>query len=425
MLDLLGLDEVTQAAYRLWLRDEDLDIAAVADRLGQPAAVVATARNRLINLSLLVPDVNRPGRLLAVHPEAPLSQLIQERHQQLIRQHEHLVRAYAQIGTLVTEFMTSRSMLASSETDLLRPTTDEGLRVELSAMIAGARREVLSVRTRSTLTAIASELLPLELEALRRGVAVRTVVARPRAGLAWVLPRFELLADIVAAGAEIRLADDLSLDITVVDRRVGVVRFASLPGGGALVIRTPDVALLASAMFDQMWGSAVPLGRAEPRPVEAMGDEDRAENWLAASLPAGGDAVTGATAAAGEPAVVALAPDGGRADVDEAAPPGSPAGSHGRGGPENGAAHDNGAGRGNGSGRDNGAGLDGTADEALSAAELLLLALLGDGLKDEAVARALGVSVRTVRRMVAELMHRLDARSRFQAALLAQRRGWL
>jgi DNA-binding CsgD family transcriptional regulator len=401
VLDLLGLDEVTQAAYRLWLRDEDLDIQAVSDSLGQPTALVAAARDRLIALSLLVPDVNRPGHLLAVHPEAPLAQLIQDRHEQLIRQHEHLVRAHAQVGTLVTEFMASRSMLASGETDLLRPTTTEGLRVELSAMISGARHEVLSVRTRTTLTAIAAELLPLELEALRRGVAVRTVVARPRAGLAWVLPRLEHLADIVAAGAEIRLADDPSLDITVVDRRVGVVRFASLPGGGALVIRTPDVALLAGAMFDQMWGNADPLGRAEARQVEPATDDDRADNWLAAGLPAARlteRSDNGSTAARyGSARAAADSTQNG----ESCAQPGDAA-----------------------------AGTDqpapGGADEqALSAAELLLLALLADGLKDEAVARALGVSVRTVRRMVAELMHRLDARSRFQAALLAQRKGWL
>ncbi|MBL7623061.1 helix-turn-helix domain-containing protein [Frankia sp. AgB1.8] len=293
--------------------------------------------------------------------------------------------------------MASRSMLASGETDLLRPTTTEGLRVELSAMIAGARHEVLSVRTRTTLSAIAAELLPLELEALRRGVAVRTVVARPRAGLAWVLPRLEHLADIVAAGAEIRLADDPSLDITVVDRRVGVVRFASLPGGGALVIRTPDVALLAGAMFDQMWGNADPLGRAEARQVEPVADDDRADNWLAASLPAAGlteRSANGRTAAANGSAQAAAEDPGAVEPCVGAAGADQPA-------------------------------AEETTEQALSAAELLLLALLADGLKDEAVARALGVSVRTVRRMVAELMHRLDARSRFQAALLAQRKGWL
>jgi DNA-binding CsgD family transcriptional regulator len=392
VLDLLGLDDVTQAAYRLWLRDEDLDIQAVSDSLGQPTALVAAARDRLITLSLLVADVNRPGHLLAVHPEAPLAQLIQDRHEQLIRQHEHLVRAHAQVGTLVTEFMASRSLLASGETDLLRPTTTEGLRVELSAMIAGARHEVLSVRTRTTLSAIAAELLPLELEALRRGVAVRTVVARPRAGLAWVLPRLEHLADIVAAGAEIRLADDPSLDITVVDRRVGVVRFASLPGGGALVIRTPDVALLAGAMFDQMWGNADPLGRAEARQVEPVVDDDRADNWLAAGL---AERASNGQAAAANGSAQAAADDPGAVEpCVEAAGADKPA-------------------------------AEEATEQALSAAELLLLALLADGLKDEAVARALGVSVRTVRRMVAELMHRLDARSRFQAALLAQRKGWL
>jgi DNA-binding NarL/FixJ family response regulator len=65
------------------------------------------------------------------------------------------------------------------------------------------------------------------------------------------------------------------------------------------------------------------------------------------------------------------------------------------------------------------------AETSPTASELLLLRLLADGSKDEAAARALGVSVRTVRRMVADLMRRLDARSRFQAGILAQRRGWL
>ncbi|NUO55667.1 MAG: LuxR family transcriptional regulator [Hamadaea sp.] len=54
-----------------------------------------------------------------------------------------------------------------------------------------------------------------------------------------------------------------------------------------------------------------------------------------------------------------------------------------------------------------------------------LVTLLAAGLKDEAVARQLGVSVRTVHRRTSELMERLGARTRFQAGLAAARQGLL
>ena len=54
-----------------------------------------------------------------------------------------------------------------------------------------------------------------------------------------------------------------------------------------------------------------------------------------------------------------------------------------------------------------------------------LLRLLGQGLTDEAVSKKLGIGVRTARRMVADLMCRLDARSRFEAGANAVDRGWL
>jgi DNA-binding CsgD family transcriptional regulator len=61
----------------------------------------------------------------------------------------------------------------------------------------------------------------------------------------------------------------------------------------------------------------------------------------------------------------------------------------------------------------------------LSAREKHLLSLLFSGSTDEAAAAQLDVSVRTVRRTVAEIMNRLGARSRFQAGAKAAERGWL
>ncbi|MFF4330076.1 LuxR C-terminal-related transcriptional regulator [Streptomyces sp. NPDC001591] len=52
-----------------------------------------------------------------------------------------------------------------------------------------------------------------------------------------------------------------------------------------------------------------------------------------------------------------------------------------------------------------------------------ILVLLAKGLKDESIARRLGVSLRTCRRHVSELLEGLGAHSRFQAGAIAERHG--
>lgn len=64
-----------------------------------------------------------------------------------------------------------------------------------------------------------------------------------------------------------------------------------------------------------------------------------------------------------------------------------------------------------------------TAD--LTDQERLVVTMLADGAQDQEVATALGVSLRTVRRMVAALSERLDSQSRFQTGVNAVRKGWL
>jgi DNA-binding CsgD family transcriptional regulator len=61
----------------------------------------------------------------------------------------------------------------------------------------------------------------------------------------------------------------------------------------------------------------------------------------------------------------------------------------------------------------------------LPARERDLLSLLAAGRTDAAAAEELGVSVRTVRRLVSGMMDRLGARSRFMAGVKAAHHGWL
>ncbi|WP_282696367.1 helix-turn-helix transcriptional regulator [Streptomyces sp. CC208A] len=65
------------------------------------------------------------------------------------------------------------------------------------------------------------------------------------------------------------------------------------------------------------------------------------------------------------------------------------------------------------------------SEEEVTGQERQMLKLLGQGMTDEVAARHLGIGVRTARRMMASLMQRLGARSRFEAGMLAERRGWL
>ncbi|MBS2537093.1 helix-turn-helix transcriptional regulator [Catenulispora sp. NF23] len=61
----------------------------------------------------------------------------------------------------------------------------------------------------------------------------------------------------------------------------------------------------------------------------------------------------------------------------------------------------------------------------LTSTERAILQLLAAGATDEAVAKKLGVSGRTVRRIMADLMDRLKAESRFEAGIKAAKNGWL
>lgn len=64
-------------------------------------------------------------------------------------------------------------------------------------------------------------------------------------------------------------------------------------------------------------------------------------------------------------------------------------------------------------------------EEAISDEDRQLLALLAAGVKDDAIGRALGLSVRTMRRRVRRLLESLGAQTRFQAGMQATRRGWI
>lgn len=336
VLELIGLDDVALSAYRLWLRHESLSVTEVAGLLGESARDVGRVRDRLVELGLLLASRERAGHFVAVHPEAGLDHLLQAQHEALIRRHERLVRARAQVSAFVSDYLESRP--ETDEVEVQRIDSVDQARAELLALVGRAEREVLTLHTRAGWsTTLSSDVMPAELRALRRGVVMRTVLPRAlrldERGAGYV-------RTVAAHGLDARVHDDPRLDATTVDGRTALIG-PGRPGGPAigtgqtLLVRAPELTAVLLTLFEQVWEIAEPLAGEDLGPA-----------------------------------------DGATADMP-------------------------------------------------SDTERLLLRLLSLGVKDEAAARHLGVSVRTVRRMIADLMVRLDARSRFQAGTLATRRGWL
>lgn len=342
VLDLLGLDDVALSAYRLWLRHGTMGVTDVAGMLAEPARDVAVARDRLVELGLLLASRDQPGHFVVVNPESGLDHLLQAQHEQLIRRHERLVRARAQVSGFVADYLESRP--GPDGVEVQRLDSADQARAELLAVLGRAEREVLTLRIRrGGSAALSAEVMPAELRALRRGVVMRSVL--PRA-LGTDERGAGYLRTVAAHGLDARVLDDPRLDATTIDGRLALI--GPVPGhlparlagrstqpGHALLVRSPELTSVLSTLFEQVWEIAEPLGDAVAAP----------------------------------------------APLDSADHP--------------------------------------------SDSERMLLRLLSLGVKDEAAARHLGVSVRTVRRMIADLMSRLDARSRFQAGTLATRRGWL
>jgi DNA-binding CsgD family transcriptional regulator len=331
LLDLLGLDEVALAAYRLWLRDDGLTVDEIGAALGVPVTAVRRARDRLVELSLLLASTERPGQVVAVHPEAPLDHLLRDQHYQLIRQHELLLRTRSQLTSLVSDFQQGSGACGGGD-EVERLDSPDATRARVFALLSTAEREVLTLHSRPGWQAGLTEDVPrAEIRALRRGVVMRKVLPRPAGMDSAAVGGY--LGAVASYGLELRVTDDPGVDVTAVDGRLAVVR----PADGtavapALLVRAEALTSLAVALFDQVWKFSEPL-------------------------------------------------DDGEAGVG--------------------------------------------GEDTPTPQERTLLRLLSLGSKDEAAARHLGVSVRTVRRMVADLMRRLDARSRFQAGIVAAQRGWL
>ncbi|AUG78036.1 Transcriptional regulator [Kitasatospora sp. MMS16-BH015] len=327
MSDGAELDQRSLAVYRAVLLHREADTTALAKRLDLPESQVRETVSRLIDLALLAPSWEHPGRLRAVSPTLGLEVLLQREQQELAQRQHRIEQNRAALASLAAEYTAQSQAGGLEDTELLRGI--DQIRTRLETLAESCLHESLAFHPDGALPVESIEASrPLNERALARGVRFRTIyldsVARDRTTrehAKWMAER----------GSEIRTSPTLPMRLLVIDGTTAVVagpRHLEQPT--ALILHSLVVVQAIRALFEAYWEHATPMGR----PV----------------VPVNG---------------------------------------------------------------------------GLTPQERELLRLLASGLTDDAVARALGIGVRTERRIVAELMERLDASSRFEAGVKAARLNWI
>lgn len=319
-LEVWGLDDVAEMAYRAMLRNPELGIPALAHHLELDPADVTAAVEDLERVGL----VSRTATgLVPAPPATTLGSLLHGELRDLEERRARLDTVRARLSGFAADHMVGQSRgWSSMPFELL---TSEQAFVAVEDIQRGTTGEVLSCHRAVDLDVDSPTFVDLVEHQLSGG--------RPMRGLypAEVLgdpPRLAYVRRWAAAGEQVRLMSHALPPMAVFGTEAAFV--SSTWGGGVpgqLLVRAPALVALVRELFEQYWVRGTPLTSPSP---------------------------------------------------------------------------------------------DAQVDERRQLLELLTL-----GTKDESIARQLGVSLRTVRRRVAELMDELDAGTRFQAGMEAARRGLL
>lgn len=330
MLHVFGISDRAEAVYRVMLSDPDLGVDDLARRVAIEPDAVRSAFDELARAALLRPSLDTPDQWRAVSPEAGLEAVLARQQAELVQQQNRIEEARAAAAALMAEYTKLRPGWQYVEVEQLVGVA--AVRQRVKELVPKVQSEVLSFlpgggQSPDNIDATT----PIDQQLLERGVRFRNIYLDSIRNDARTLAYARWLTDL---GGEVRTVPALPMRMIVFDRERGIVPIdVEDTSAGAVLLQGPGLIAALTALFDQVWANATPLGGKKARP------------------------------------------------------------------------------------RNDG--------EGPSSQELELLRLLAQGLTDDLVSRRLGVSVRTMRRIAADLMERLGARSRFQAGALAVARGWL
>jgi sugar-specific transcriptional regulator TrmB/DNA-binding CsgD family transcriptional regulator len=250
MLDVLGLDDVEERAYRrlVTLPSEPAD--RLASELGLELATATAALSGLEAKGLVARSVAEPTHYVASPPAVALGSLIVQRQ-------EDLRQAQLQLSALTEAYRGGASERTLTDViDVVRG--PQAVAQRFAQLQRGAQREVLAL-VKSSVALVSAEENVDEEPAIDRGVKYRVVLERAsleRPGF------FDRVVESVQAGEEVRVRDSVPLRLVVADRKLALLPLAATDddiGGGALLVHPSGLLDALLSLFDLVWDQSNPM----------------------------------------------------------------------------------------------------------------------------------------------------------------------
>ncbi|MFI6735480.1 TrmB family transcriptional regulator [Nonomuraea sp. NPDC050451] len=384
-LEVVGISAFDERVYRGVLASPGITVQELVRRSGESAGRIQSSLSRLRAKGLVSRLWGRSPRWTATNPGAAIRSLVRGMQGELDR-------------------LTDTADELEAAFRIVGQGTDEGGQLEVLAgpeeqarwyvrLQQEAKEEVL---TFDRPPYVLDYHNPLQTGLLRSGVRYRTIYVPEAFDHAGALDE---VGSLIKAGEEARVLPELPFKMAIVDRWRAVMPLQMDPPLTRGVLITGSTMVMALVeLFERMWREALPV---------------RPELWHEPGDPLQETTDPGPSAADLAPAAGPLSPTAGALSPAEGplGPAAAPLGPAARPlGPAAGSLGPT-------------ASAFSPAANALSLEDRRLLALLAAGLKDDAIARQLGTSPRTLRRRLRHLLDELNAETRFQAGAQASRRG--
>jgi len=243
VLEVLGLDEDEEAVYRLLLRDGALPTAAITAALGRPAE--GTVK------SLSAKGLVRGQPVTPAPPAMALGAMLLERQYALQTVQNEL--------SALTDAYRSGPAGRLSQTDVVELLDGpEAIRQHFDQLQRGADRELTALVT-TNVAVVPSAENTAEAAAAARGVRYRVICER---SLLREPGAEDDLRASLAAGEEVRIAENVPIKMLIADRSSALVPLAPRDGpdpAGALIVHPSGLLDALVALFELAWDRATPL----------------------------------------------------------------------------------------------------------------------------------------------------------------------